>query len=93
MPYLRAVIEEGLRLYPPVPIGMPRVSPGASVQGHFLPEGTVTYVSAYSATHSEANFRNALEFSPERWVGENSWDKKEASQPFLLGSRVCLGRK
>lgn len=37
--YLSAVIEEGLRLCPPVPLGMPRVVPerGAEVSGHWLP--------------------------------------------------------
>ena len=39
--YLGAVIEEGLRLCTPVPLGMPRVVPagGAEVSGHRLPEG------------------------------------------------------
>lgn len=41
LPYLGAVIEEGLRLCPPVPLGMPRVVPkgGAEVSGHWLPGG------------------------------------------------------
>lgn len=41
MPYLGAVIEEGLRLCPPVALGMPRVVPegGAMVSGHWLPGG------------------------------------------------------
>ena len=41
LPYLGAVIEEGLRLCPPVPLGMPRVVPGngTSVAGEWLPEG------------------------------------------------------
>ena len=39
--YLSAVIEEGLRLCPPVPLGMPRVVPteGAEVSGQWLPGG------------------------------------------------------
>ena len=39
--YLNAVIEEGLRLCPPVALGMPRVVPsgGAEVSGQFLPAG------------------------------------------------------
>ena len=39
--YLGAVIEEGLRLCPPVALGMPRVVPqgGAEVSGHWLPGG------------------------------------------------------
>jgi cytochrome P450 len=41
LPYLGAVIEEGLRLCPPVALGMPRVVPssGAEVSGHWLPGG------------------------------------------------------
>lgn len=39
LPYLNAVIEEGLRMFPPTAFGLPRVSPGATVDGHFVPPG------------------------------------------------------
>jgi hypothetical protein len=41
LPYLSAVIEEGLRMAPPVPSGLPRVVPkgGGKVCGEWLPEG------------------------------------------------------
>ena len=40
-PYLTAVINEAFRIYPPVPIALPRVTPkgGAMVAGIFVPEG------------------------------------------------------
>ena len=45
--YLHACLEEGLRIYPPVPAVLPRLVPagGAIVCGKFVPEGVSTYHS------------------------------------------------
>ena len=39
LPFLQAVINEGLRIYPPGSQGFPRLSPGASIDGHWVPPG------------------------------------------------------
>jgi cytochrome P450 len=39
LPYLSAVIEEGLRIFPPTAFGLPRISPGAIVDGNLVPAG------------------------------------------------------
>ena len=91
--YLKAVIDEGLRLYPPIAAGLPRISPGETVDGYFVPKGTVVSVNTWVAGHVESNFRDAFKFIPERWLDAECPDDKAASQPFLMGSRVCLGRK
>ena len=39
LPYLQAVISEGLRIHPPGSHGFPRLSPGAVVDGHWIPKG------------------------------------------------------
>ncbi|KAG4286127.1 hypothetical protein FPRO06_07387 [Fusarium proliferatum] len=49
--YLHAVIEEGLRIFPPAPFGLPRISPGAVVDGHYIPSGVVPQAAVYLRTH------------------------------------------
>tara|TARA_R110002060_G_scaffold36324_9_gene47305 strand:- start:485 stop:877 length:393 start_codon:yes stop_codon:yes gene_type:complete len=39
LPYLTGCIEEGLRVFPPAPNGAPRVSPGAEIDGFYVPKG------------------------------------------------------
>ncbi|MCJ1403437.1 hypothetical protein MMC11_006660 [Xylographa trunciseda] len=104
MPYLGAVIEEGLRLCPPVALGMPRVVPegGATVSGHWLPQGTFVSATGYSSNRSALNFPDRPStFDPSRWLSNSSQtlssdtkpsDLKSAFNPFSLGPRNCLGR-
>ena len=96
LPYLTAVIEEGLRIFPSAPIGFVRTVPegGDTVCGEMLPGGTTVSVVMWAATHSERNFSDPYEFRPERWMDkENTKDKLHASNPFSLGPRGCIGRK
>ena len=72
LPYLRAVMEEALRIHPPLPAGINRVVPegGAIIDDMFVPEGTVLQVPGWAAFHLEENFRDPWEFVPARWLGE-----------------------
>jgi cytochrome P450 len=91
LPYLNAVIEEGLRLYPPVAFGLPRVSPGAIVSGHYVPTGTLVSTQSWASKHDPRYWHHPDAFLPERWIGDGFGDRKEAFNPFLLGPRACLG--
>ncbi|CAI7607885.1 unnamed protein product [Penicillium manginii] len=95
--YLQAVIQESLRMAPPITNGFPRQNPaeGAMVAGHFIPKDTVVNVSQWSAYRSETNFIRANEFIPERWLGDSEFtkDAKGAFQPFSIGPRACIGKK
>ncbi|OBR16090.1 Cytochrome P40 monooxygenase [Colletotrichum higginsianum IMI 349063] len=97
--YLAACIEETMRIMPPITFGLPRESPGAEVDGKFVPKGTVVSTSGWSITRRHEYFFDPEAFHPERWLPPSHKyydplfcnDLKEASQPFSLGPRVCLG--
>lgn len=98
--YLSAVLNETMRMAPPLPDGLRRLVPsgGATIAGYFIPEGTTVSVPCYSAFRCEANFTDADEFKPERWLGhaknmfEFGGDYKAAFQPFSCGPHGCLGQ-
>jgi cytochrome P450 len=98
LPYMNACIEEGLRIFPPVPIGLLRTVPtgGSLIDGHSVPGGTSVCVSSWGAAHSTANFVDPDAFIPERFMADPSQtyaaDIKKAAQPFSTGPRGCIGR-
>ncbi|PCH02610.1 Cytochrome P450, E-class, group I [Penicillium occitanis (nom. inval.)] len=93
--YLNAVINEGLRLCPPVPWMLPRLVPpgGRTVCGVWLPGGP------YSLYRNAQKFHLATTFIPERWLPAASrdpdslffQDERSAVQPFSTGPRSCMG--
>ncbi|KAK8073393.1 cytochrome p450 [Apiospora phragmitis] len=95
--YMIAMFEEALRIFPPVPVTVPRVTPpgGRQICGDHIPENTKLGIWHYSMYHHPGNFALPEEFHPERWLGEDprfAHDRKEAFEPFSHGSRNCLGK-
>ena len=97
LPYLNAVIEESLRIYPPAALSLTRIVPhgGATICGNHIPAGTGVGVTSWAATHSPKNFALPEEFAPERWLDDPRFakDDRQASQPFSMGARNCVGKK
>ncbi|KAF7532639.1 hypothetical protein G7054_g7772 [Neopestalotiopsis clavispora] len=89
--YLHGVIEEGLRVFPAVSGALPRYSPGAVIDGHYVPAGVTVSNCAYPMTRDSRYWHDPTAFRPERWIGENLQDEFRASQPFSAGPRACLG--
>ncbi|TLD16310.1 uncharacterized protein PgNI_02606 [Pyricularia grisea] len=96
--YLHGVVEETLRLFPPVPSTLPRITPpeGHLINGRFVP-GDCRVL----------HFANANLFRPERWFpsgpgGKNKvkitrpskydGDRREAFKTFSIGPRNCIGK-
>ncbi|KAF2835010.1 isotrichodermin C-15 hydroxylase [Patellaria atrata CBS 101060] len=94
--YLIACLSEGMRLYPPVTTGFPRIVPagGDTISGKYVPAGTRVYVSQFASNHSERNFVEPQKYAPERWLEDPYYaaDKKSAYNPFSFGPRNCIGK-
>ena len=95
MPYLKAVLDETLRLWPPVPLDRK-----TAVQDDVLPsgvkvkKGTILVWNLYAMGRMEEYWNRATEFLPERWLSEETKTKTEALFiPFMYGPRQCLGQK
>lgn len=97
LPYLNAVINESMRMQPPVPGGLQRLVPkgGMVLDGLFVPEGTTVSVSAYVVQHDPANWAPYPDkFRPERWIDSDKEiaANKNAFLPFSYGPRSCPGK-
>ncbi|KAI5369151.1 putative cytochrome P450 [Septoria linicola] len=94
--YLHAVLQEGLRMYPPVPSMLPRRVPkgGAIVCDEFLPKGTSIGVHHLSTYRSEDSFKDPYKFAPERWLGDEKYkdDHLDSLELFSVGPRNCIGK-
>jgi cytochrome P450 len=94
--YTLAVLEETMRIYPPVPTPSSRTVPagGDTVLGNFLPGGTVISLSQFIAYHYPPFWTKPEEFHPERFLGAEEFknDNFDVMQPFSMGPRNCIGR-
>lgn len=95
--YMLACLNETLRHYPPVGIGLPRVVPkgGGVVAGRVIPQDTIVAVWQWAINHDPNHWTKPMEFHPERFLEDPKFkgDKLDAMQPFSLGPRNCIGRK
>lgn len=95
LPYLTAVIKEGLRLSFGVVGRLPRVvpAPGATFEGHYLPPGTVVGMSSWMMHRDPEVFEEPMRFDPERWLKSSEEFRRldHNMVPFGRGTRQCVG--
>ncbi|OLN82371.1 Trichodiene oxygenase 6 [Colletotrichum chlorophyti] len=104
LPYLGAVLQEGLRLSYGVSARTARVPTEENLvyRGEFnkkpveyvIPRGFAVGMSAAITHHDESVFPDSYQFIPERWLDENNQRRKDVERGMLAfskGSRSCLG--
>ena len=94
LPYLRACLDESLRLFPPTSHGLPRITPpaGATILGDYVPGGVTVSMSAY-VVHRDANiFPEPEKYIPDRWLGDAGKELGPYFVSFSAGARGCIGR-
>ncbi|KAI1761555.1 cytochrome P450 [Hypoxylon sp. FL1150] len=99
MPYLQAVIHEGIRMVPPATTGFPKKVPegGDIICGKFVPAGTDVFVNMWSMMRNREVFgEDADIFRPERFLECDQVKKAELIKNIELafghGRWMCPGK-
>ncbi|KAI9154863.1 Cytochrome P450 monooxygenase apf7 [Paramyrothecium foliicola] len=100
--YLKACIDEGMRLTPSGPSEFPReVLPGGiTISDKYYPAGTIVGVSPWCNSRNQGVFGDAHRFRPERWIVDEAAGvtkddvsrQKAGFQPFISGPTNCVGK-
>lgn len=96
LPHLNALINETLRIHPPVPSGGYRQTPseGLTIAGQYIPGHTTIVAPRYTIGRLESCFTQADQFVPERWYSRPEMVKNKAAfAPFSQGRYSCVGKQ
>lgn len=94
LPYLRAVIDEAMRLYPPVWLVTRRAMESDVLGDREIPAGALVIMTPYLAQRDEAAWPDPERFDPQRFLGERRGGAADDADywPFGLGPRMCVGK-
>lgn len=93
LPFARAVIEEALRLYPPVPSLSREAIKDDKVAGRVIPQGSLVVIAPWVLHRHRKLWAAPDLFQPDRFL-PNYREAIDRFQflPFGAGPRVCIGQ-
>jgi cytochrome P450 len=90
--FTRAVFEETVRLYPPVPILARQAVRDETIKGRPVPAGSLVMVVPWLLHRHRKFWQKPDHFIPERFLPENAQFRvRHAYLPFSVGPRICAG--
>jgi cytochrome P450 len=91
LPWTRAVVEESMRLYPPV-MAVARVAKRDDVLGRIpIEAGATVVVLIHGAHHSPGIWSDPERFDPSRFLPDKpAPSARRATMPFGAGRRMCI---
>lgn len=100
LPYLKACIQESLRLSYGISARNPRRHPNRDLNyngQYIIPKGTKVSMTIVDVHHDESIFPDSHRFHPERWLDEPKAPDGQTLDHYLMafgkGPRMCLGIK
>ncbi|PVI04209.1 trichodiene oxygenase [Periconia macrospinosa] len=94
LPYLTAVLMEGMRLSPAISTRAARITDKDLIYGAWrIPAGTPVGMTTLLMHTDENIYPDPMRFHPDRWLQSATRVATPASTyaPFLRGTRMCLG--
>jgi cytochrome P450 len=92
--YLRMVLAETMRLYPPAWLLGRRALADCTIGGHQVKTNDIIFMSQYVTHRDPRWYPEPDRFDPQRWTPEETARRpKFAYFPFGAGSRVCIGEQ
>lgn len=87
--YTKAVINESLRVRPPVGVMMRKITQDSEVDGYRLKAGGLAIFSIYNVHHHRELWAEPERFNPDRFLASES--RRFSFMPFGAGERICIG--
>ncbi|CAH2053175.1 unnamed protein product [Thlaspi arvense] len=97
LPYLLAVVKEGLRYHPPGAIMIRKFHKKSEIRGFSIPDEATLIINSYALMRDPDSWEDPNEFKPERFLGSSRSGKEDEKEqalkyiPFGFGRRGCPG--
>jgi cytochrome P450 len=92
--YLDRVLQETMRLYPPVYVMFREPVVDVKLGGYRVPEGSAIMLPQWAVHRSPRWWEDPETFDPDRWTRERRADRPRfAHFPFGGGPRHCIGKQ